>query len=115
MERIVLGFDGSPAALSALEWVAARADLGLTKVDVVLVASPLLKERAIEWQRLGKAEALLDERVPGLDVSVHRLEGGVPESIARASEEADLVVVGINPGHPIRAAAGGWMPFRLSK
>ena len=114
MERIVLGYDGSPAAVSALNWTAARAVPGQTSVHVVLVASPLYRERAIEWQRLGRAEALLDERVPGLDVSVHRLEGGVTDSIARASDEADLVVVGINPGHPIRAAAGGWMPLRLS-
>ncbi|WP_457101261.1 universal stress protein [Microbacterium sp. P5_E9] len=114
MERIVLGYDGSPAAVSALDWTAARAVPGHTSVDVVLVASPLYKERAIEWQRLGRAQALLDERVPGLDVAVHRLEGGVTDSIARASDEADLVVVGINPGHPIRAAAGGWMPLRLS-
>ena len=114
MERIVLGYDGSPAAVSALDWTAARAVPGQTSVDVVLVVSPLFEERATEWQRLGKAEALLLERVPGLDVAVHRLEGGVTDSIARASDDADLVVVGINPGHPIRAAAGGWMPLRLS-
>src|SRR6478609_4143002 len=114
MERIVLGYDGSPAALSALDWTAARAVQGQTSVDVVLVVSPLFEERATERQRLGKAEALLLERVPDLDVAVHRLEGGVTDSIARASGEADLVVVGINPGHPIRAAAGGWMPLRLS-
>ena len=114
MEHIVLGYDGSPAAVSALDWTAARAVPGHTSVDVVLVVSPLFEERAIERQRLGKAETLLLERVPGLDVAVHRLEGGVTASIARASDDADLVVVGLNPGHPIRAAAGGWMPLRLS-
>ena len=40
MERIVLGYDGSPAAISALNWTAARSTRGMTKVDVVLVASP---------------------------------------------------------------------------
>ena len=114
MERIVLGYDGSPAAVSALNWTAARAVQGQTSVDVVLVVSPLFEERATERQRLGKAEALLLERVPGLDVAVHRLEGGVTDTIARTSDNADLVVVGLNPGHPIRAAAGGWMPLRLS-
>ena len=114
MERIILGYDGSTAALSALNWTAARAAQGPTKVDVVLVVSPLFEERATERQHLGKAEALLLERVPGLDVTVHRLEGAVTKSIAWASEDADLVVVGINPGHAIRAAASGWMPLRLS-
>ena len=114
MERIVLGYDGSPAAVSALSWTAARASRGLTKVDVVLVDSPFTKDRAAGLQRLGEAEAFLLERLPALHVELHRLEGAVTGSIVRAAEAADLVVVGINPGHPIRAAAAGWMPLRLS-
>jgi nucleotide-binding universal stress UspA family protein len=114
MERIVLGYDGSPAAVSALNWVAARAARGLTKVDVVLVVSPFTKDRAPGLQHLGDAEEFLLERLPALEVELHRLEGAVTESIANAAEEADLVVIGINPGHPIRAAAAGWTPLRLS-
>ena len=114
MERIVLGYDGSPAAVSALNWTAARAARGLTKVDVVLVVSPFTKDRAPGLQHLGDAEAFLLERLPALEVELHRLEGAVTESIADAAEDADLVVIGINPGHPIRAAAAGWTPLRLS-
>lgn len=114
MERIVLGYDGSPAAVSALNWTAARAARGLTKVDVVLVASPLTNDRAAGLQHLGDAEAFLLERLPGLEVELHRLEGAVTGSIADAADDADLVVIGINPGHPIRAAAAGWTPLRLS-
>ena len=114
MERIVLGFDGSPAAVSALSWTAARAARGPAKVDVVLVVSPFTTDRAPGLQHLGDAETFLLERLPALEVELHRLEGAVTESIAHAAEDADLVVIGINPGHPIRAAAAGWTPLRLS-
>ena len=114
MERIVLGYDGSPAAMSALSWTAARAARGLTKVDVVLVVSPFTTDRAPGLQHLGDAETFLLEHLPSLEVELHRLEGAVTESIIHAAEDADLVVVGINPGHPIRAAAAGWTPLRLS-
>lgn len=114
MERIVLGYDGSPAAVSALNWTAARAARGVAKVDVVLVVSPLTKDRVLGLERLGEAETFLLDRLPGLEVELHRLEGSVTESIAQAAEEADLVVIGINTGHPIRAAAAGWTPLRLS-
>jgi nucleotide-binding universal stress UspA family protein len=114
VERIVLGYDGSPAAVSALNWTAARAARGLAKVDVVLVVSPFTTDRTRGLEHLGVAETFLLERLPSLEVELHRLEGAVTESIAEAAEDADLVVIGINPGHPIRAAAAGWTPLRLS-
>jgi len=114
MERIVLGYDGSPAAVSALNWTAARAGRRLAKVDVVLVSSPFATDRRPGLQSLGDAEEFLRARLPGLEVELHRLEGAVTESIATSAEDADLIVVGINPGHPIRAAAAGWTPLRLS-
>lgn len=114
MERIVLGYDGTPAAVSALSWTAARAARGPTKVDVVLVVSRLTTDRAPGLHHLGDAETFLLERLPSLEVELHRLEGAVSESIADAADDADLVVIGINPGHPIRTAAAGWTPLRLS-
>lgn len=114
MERIVLGYDGSPAAISALSWTAERSTRGMTKVDVVLVASPSAQDRTPGVERLAEAEAALRDRVPGLEVELHRLDGAVTTSLAEAAEGADLVVIGIHTGHPIRAAANGWTPLRLS-
>ena len=114
MERIVLGYDGSPAAVSALNWTAARSTRGMTKVDVVLVASPSTKDRTPGVERLAEAEAALRERIPDLEVELHRLDGAVTTSLAEAAEGADLVVIGIHTGHPIRAAVNGWTPLRLS-
>lgn len=114
MERIVLGYDGTSASVAALEWVAQRAARGHAMVGVVNVASSLDKDRTATLDRLADAEALLRERVPGVGVELHRLEGGPVEALAEFADEADLLVVGINPGHPIRAALAGAMPLRLS-
>jgi nucleotide-binding universal stress UspA family protein len=114
MERIALGFDGSPASVAALDWTATRAARGPARVDIVLVESRFAKDHEISTALLDNAESVLRDRLPGLDVTTHRVEGAVPESLAEAAMDADLVVVGINPGHPIRAAAMGWTPLRLS-
>ncbi|GAA1974004.1 universal stress protein [Microbacterium pumilum] len=114
MERIVLAYDGSPAAVSALSWTATRATRGPTSVDVVVDIPPWTKDRVPGTERFIDPEVVLRDRLPGLEVGLHRLDGEVTESIARAANNADLVVVGINPGHPIRAAATGWIPLGLS-
>jgi nucleotide-binding universal stress UspA family protein len=114
MERIVLGFDGSAASAAALGWIADRATRGPMRVDIVRVASPFRKDRDREAEQLAEAEAVLLARLPRLDVHLHRVEGEVTASIAHAAQDADLVVIGINTGHTIRAAAAGWTPLRLS-
>lgn len=115
MERIVLGYDGTSASVAALEWVAQRAARERAVVGVVNVVSKLEKERTATLDRLADAEALLRERVPGVGVELHRLEGGAVDALSDFADEADLLVVGINPGHPIRAAVAGAMPLRLSR
>jgi nucleotide-binding universal stress UspA family protein len=47
-------------------------------------------------------------------VELHRLEGAVTDALTGFATEADLLVMGINPGHPIRAALAGAMPLRVS-
>ncbi|WP_194395953.1 universal stress protein [Microbacterium atlanticum] len=114
MERIVLGYDGSPASVSALSWVAARAGREVASVGLVNVVGRSAKDRASALDQLAHAEEFLRERAPGVGVELHRLEGGTPESLADFAADTDLLVIGINPGHPIRAAMAGAMPLRLS-
>lgn len=114
MERIVLGYDGTSASVSALAWVAARAARERAVVAVVNVVSKLARDRAVTLDELGEAETFLRERVPGIGVELHRLEGGAVDTLSEFADEADLLVVGINPGHPIRAAVAGAVPLRLS-
>lgn len=114
MERIVLGYDGSAASVAAMSWVAARARREIANVGVVTVVSRFASDRASALEQLGNAEAFLRDQAPGVGVELHRLEGGVEESLMELSEAADLVVTGINPGHPIRAAAAGALPLLIS-
>lgn len=113
MERIVLAYDGGPAAASALEWVCDRAARAPVMVDVVHVGHTARGDRA-GLDRLGDAEAFLHARLPDLEVGLHLIDGGMPGAIAQFSRDADLLVAGVNPGHPIRTALSGWMPLRLS-
>ena len=114
MERIVLGYDGSAASISALSWVADRAGREAAKVGLVNVVSRLAQDRTLGIDQLVEAETILRERAPGVVVELHRLEGSVAGSLSDFSAQADLLVVGINPGHPIRAALAGAVPLRIS-
>ena len=114
MERIVLGYDGSPASVAALHWTAARAARRAVVVDVVNVLSPLAPDRSVGLLQLADADAFLRERAPGLDVGLHRLEGQMPGTLSDFARDADLVVIGISTGHPVRAALAGFMPLRLT-
>lgn len=114
MERIVLGYDGSPASVSALSWVAARAGRKVAEVALVGVVSRFGRDRASGLEQLAEAETVLRERAPGAGVELHRLEGGAPDALNAFAADADLLVVGVNPGHPISAAMAGTMPLRVS-
>ena len=114
MERIVLGYDGSPASVSALSWVAGRASREIANVGLVNVVGRSATDRASALDQLAHAEEFLREHVPGIGVELHRLEGGVPEALTDIADDTDLLVVGINPGHPIRTAMAGAIPLRLS-
>lgn len=114
MERIVLGYDGSPASGSALSWVARRVAAETARVGVVNVVARLASDRESALAQLAEAETYLREHAPGVAVELHRLEGSAAESLTDFADDADLLVVGINPGHPIRAAVAGALPLKLS-
>lgn len=114
MEHIVLGYDGGSASAAALSWVAARIARTRAHVDVVTVVSGSAEDHSRALDRLREAEERLRESAPAARVELHRLEGSVLDTITGFAEDADLLVAGINAGHPIRAALNGWMPLRLT-
>ncbi|TQK20484.1 universal stress protein family protein [Microbacterium sp. SLBN-154] len=114
MESIVLGYDGSPASVAALSWVAARAARTVVGVDVVTVISRFAQERSSALRHLGNAEGFLRDRVPGIGVQLHRLEGGVEPALTLMSSNADVVVLGVTLGRPVRAALSGALPLQVS-
>jgi len=113
VERILLGYDGTPAAASALRWVAARAARKVATVDVVTVLSRFARDRETALDQLHDAETFLRENAPGVGVELHRLEGGVLESLSSMTD-SDLVVVGVNTGHVVQAIAAGGLPLRIT-
>ncbi|MFH8250178.1 universal stress protein [Microbacterium sp. B2969] len=114
MERIVLGYDGSAAAVAALKWTAERRGRSRAKVDVVNVISPMTRDRSLGIEQLADAETYLRERAPGMPVELHRLEGAMPDTLGGFARGVDLIVVGIDPGHLIRAAFAGLVPLELA-
>ncbi|MFB8147982.1 universal stress protein [Microbacterium sp. NPDC056003] len=113
MERIVLGFDGSPAAASALSWVATRAARGATTVDLVEIVSAFGGVGADAADPFDDAEALLRDRAPGAVVRRHRAVAGRPSHGDDAGLDAELYVAGIDPGHPIRTAVTATSSLRV--
>lgn len=113
MEHIILGFDGTAAAKSALDWVAARAARRPSRVGIVNVV-PMSQQNDAELTRLADAETWLYDRAPETSIELHLLEGAPTDALAAFAERADLLVVGINTGHPIRASLAGAFPLRLS-
>lgn len=114
MEKIVAGFDGSPAAESALDWITDRALREDLRVEVVLVANMLLPDDADADVTLERAETRLTSRIPGIPVETVRVDGLMPGALVQVAQGADLLVVGVDRGHPVRAALHGWLPQRVS-
>lgn len=114
MERVVLGYDGSPAAESALDWVTERVSRRPARVQIVTASSPLRSEREDARRLLEAVERRLRARVPGLPVETIRAEGPAAGALGEVVAEGDLLVVGVDRDHPLRAALRGWIPQRVS-
>ncbi|MBN9210327.1 MAG: hypothetical protein BGO45_02120 [Microbacterium sp. 71-36] len=113
MEKIVVGVDDSDAARSALEWVADRCARHAADVEVVHVVASADAHTTPQRDPLGNAERVLRAAAPGQDATYHRAKGGVADTLREVSAHADLLVIGVDPEHPVRAAVGGWLPVRV--
>lgn len=114
MERVVLGYDGSPASEAALDWTADWARLEPVELDIVLVANMFLSDRR-------EADSLLDAAVrrwrslaPGAPANVVRLDGVMPGTLTGAAQDAALLVMGVHPGFRVRTMLSGSVPLRAA-
>lgn len=114
MTRIVLGYDKTPAAQSALEWVAVRAPRDGARVELVTVTAMLTSDRARAESALESAERALRDMSPGTSVESRRIDGTMPSALLEDAAHADLLVVGVRGGGAWRAALGGGNPTRLT-
>jgi len=107
--RIVVGFDGSPASIAALEWAANQSELTGASLEILMTWewptgygwSPIPSD--LDPQQ-GCQRALNDllrpirEAHPGISIREATIEGHPAPLLVKASEGADLLVVG-NRGH----------------
>ncbi|MFF8925898.1 universal stress protein [Streptomyces longwoodensis] len=103
---ITVGLDGSPESRAAAEWAAREAKLRGLPVKLVqvweLVPDPMAQapllgaETHQHWtERIPRESAEgLRLRHPGLEVSTEQLTGRPAEALARAAQDAELLVLG---------------------
>ncbi|GAA1665205.1 universal stress protein [Microbacterium lacus] len=114
METIVLGFDGSPSSMVALDWVAERAAAGPRRVEVVMIGGTLLQDDFGRDAGLIEAERRLRDRAPDAEVDAHRFTGRMPDALLERARGADLLVIGSHRGRPLWSAVAAWMPLRVA-
>ncbi|MCC4248295.1 universal stress protein [Microbacterium testaceum] len=113
MENIVVGVDDRAASRAALAWVGHRCAAHAAEVELVHVVGEVSGRRKATADLRAEAEHILHEAAPGQAVRFHRAEGGVARTLGELSADADLLVIGVDPAHPLRAALGGWLPVRV--
>jgi len=108
--RTVVGVDGSPAALAALDWAATRAEsTGATVVAVATWTWPRGFGQTVlvpgDYDPAADADALVREAVdgararhPAVEFVSKVVEGPAADVLVRASRGADLLAVG-SRGH----------------
>jgi nucleotide-binding universal stress UspA family protein len=112
--RIVVGVDGSPSSMNALNWAVRQAGLTGAAVDAVIAwhypvatggygLAPAVMEARFDFRESAEkilADAISTADVPGSDVPVRArvIEGNPAQVLLDASDGADLLVVG-SRGH----------------
>jgi nucleotide-binding universal stress UspA family protein len=109
-QRIVVGIDGSPSSLAALEWAARQAEFTGSALEVMIVwqwpmsygfAMPL----ASDFDPATEAGKVLDGAIgdarkahPEVEIRPSVIEGFPAQVLVEASKDAELMVVG-SRGH----------------
>lgn len=114
MERVVLGYDGSPESDAALEWAAFRTRSEQTEVTVILVTNMFSSDRKEADRVLDTAARRWHSLVPGIPANVTRVDGLMPTTLTKAARDADLLVLGVHPGFRMRTILNGWAPLRMA-
>ncbi|GAA2071981.1 universal stress protein [Microbacterium hatanonis] len=114
MGHIVLGYDGSTAADSALDWVAERISTRPAGVVLVVVANMFNAERPVISRFAHEASERLRAMVPDAAVDIDIVDGRMPGTLSQSAQGADLLVVGMHTNTRSRSLLAGAVPLRLT-
>lgn len=93
-KRIVVGFDGSPAAAAALNWAVTEARLRGGQLDAWVVEERPAHESGSARPSTSDLRAAVEECADGYPVTLRYGHGDAATELIRACTHADLLVVG---------------------
>ncbi|MDQ0834286.1 nucleotide-binding universal stress UspA family protein [Streptomyces achromogenes] len=108
--HVVVGVDGSPVAVRALDWAAEEAVHRGTGLRIVYAVA----DRDEAGPVLASAAARVHERRPGLPVQTRAVEDGAVQALARESAAAVLTVVGTRGFGSVSGLLAGSVSWRLA-
>lgn len=111
---VVVGYDGSPGSISALDWAAAAADRAMAPLriveafEIVIVTRPspgkvvpLEAVRTARQKGLDEVATRIRDQHPAVRVETSLVGGSAPKTLVDAARDARLVVLGSR-------GLGGW-------
>ncbi len=123
IHHVVVAVDGGEASGRALDWALDRVQ-GIEHAEVELVTvvpegvavAPGVAEQAhpAAERVLREARIVVEQRAPHLPVATTVLEGRRAHELVRATENADLAVIGTNKTSVVGAELFGTLPLRLA-
>lgn len=112
--RILLAVDGRSTTAAAIRWVARRAELEDATIEIVSVATDDDLLLADARAATAAAQAMIARAVPAARVLTSVPRGNVFDVLVEMSASADLLVVGGDRPHPLRAFLHAGLPMRLA-
>jgi nucleotide-binding universal stress UspA family protein len=93
-QRMVVGFDGSPAATAALTWAVTEARLRGAQLDAWMVEERPAHESGSGRPATSVPQAAVEKCAGGYPVTLRHGHGDAASELIRACADADLLVVG---------------------
>lgn len=112
--NITIGVDREQASRVAVDWVAAQPFAADATISLV-TAFDLLVSAPVEDAALLEAEAArMRESLPSANIAATVVDGSIPNTLQRWSEQADVLVVGSHRTSALRSLFAGALPERLA-
>ncbi len=122
VERVVVAIDGGPASTAALDWALERAKGQPVNLELTTVVElgwapaggPDDDFRPVYERALADATRRVEQEAPNIKKTSYVRRGVPADELVRASESADLLVIGTNKTGVLAGAVYGTLPLRLA-